>query len=119
MKGPVVVSSLMIDNIQVPLSEFPQRALNLYQMATLSTPNRAINILGMARANAQLRNIGEAIKFYQMLLAQINLSKNQDPTFSQEATNFIAENGEMLNSANNNLVQFAFIFIISMRMTFQ
>ncbi|CAF4914218.1 unnamed protein product, partial [Rotaria sp. Silwood1] len=61
----------------------------------ISAPNRAINILGMARANAQLRSNDEAVKFYQKLLDQINSSNNTDQLFSQEATDFIAQKESM------------------------
>ncbi|CAF4660887.1 unnamed protein product, partial [Rotaria sp. Silwood2] len=57
-------STFMLNGAQVLISEFPRYALNLYQLADLSAPNRAINILGMARANAQLRYNDEAVKFY-------------------------------------------------------
>ncbi|CAF4230406.1 unnamed protein product [Rotaria socialis] len=116
--GPVAVSSLMIDSIQVPLNEFPQRALHVYEMAILSTSNRAINILGMARANAQLSNTGEATAFYRMLIAQIDLSNSKDSIFFHEEMDFIDKNEKIRYSASNNLVQFTFIFIISLRVIF-
>ncbi|CAF3635014.1 unnamed protein product [Rotaria socialis] len=117
-RGPVAVSSLMIDSIQVPLNEFPQRALHVYEMAILSTSNRAINILGMARANAQLSNTGEATAFYRMLIAQIDLSNSKDSIFFHEEMDFIDKNEKIRYSASNNLVQFTFIFIISLRVIF-
>ncbi|CAF4723878.1 unnamed protein product, partial [Rotaria sp. Silwood2] len=84
-------STFMLNGAQVLISEFPRYALNLYQLADLSAPNRAINILGMARANAQLRYNDEAVKFYRKLLVQISSSNNTDPLFSQEATDFITQ----------------------------
>ncbi|CAF2033330.1 unnamed protein product [Rotaria magnacalcarata] len=96
----------------------PQRALNVYKMAILSTSNRGIDILGVARANAQLSNTGEATKFYRMLLAQIDLSNNKDPIFSQEKMDFIDKNEKIRNSTSNSLVQFTFIFINSVRVIF-
>ncbi|CAF3861055.1 unnamed protein product [Rotaria sp. Silwood1] len=94
------IPTFMLNGTQVSISEFPQYALNLYQIADISAPNRAINILGMARANSQLRSNDEAVKFYRKLLDQINASNNTDPLFSQEATDFIAQKESMGNSAN-------------------
>jgi len=102
----------MLNGTQVSVNDFPRLALNLYQTANLSAPNRAINILGMARSNSQLRYNGLAATFYQTLLNQMQSSNNSDPIFSQEATDFIAQQSGSTNSANNNQFCFSSIFIV-------
>ncbi|CAF4681163.1 unnamed protein product [Rotaria sp. Silwood1] len=106
--GSATPFTFMLNGTQISISEFPQYALNLYQIADISAPNRSINILGMARANAQLGSDNEAVKFYRKLLDQINPSNNTDPVFSQEATYFIAQKENIGNSANNLLSAFSF-----------
>ncbi|CAF3694868.1 unnamed protein product [Rotaria sp. Silwood1] len=101
--GSATPFTFMLNGTQISISEFPQYALNLYQIADISAPNRSINILGMARANAQLGSDNEAVKFYRKLLDQINPLNNTDPLFSQEATYFIAQKESIGNSANTYL----------------
>jgi hypothetical protein len=87
------------------------RALILYQTANLFARNRAINTLGMARANLQMGNTNEAVNLYQVLLTQMSLSPDSDPIFSQEALNIIAT----YNSAATNkhfFLSSIFIFYI-------
>ncbi|CAF0966927.1 unnamed protein product [Adineta steineri] len=101
-----------LNGTQVSVSQFSQYALNLYQIANLSSPNRAINILGAARANSQLLLNNVAAGYYQMLLDQISSQNASDPVFFQEAINFIAQNQVLQSSANNNHLNF-FINLIS------
>ncbi|CAF3351042.1 unnamed protein product [Rotaria sp. Silwood2] len=116
--GQANTSTFMLNGAQVLISEFPRYALNLYQSEDLSAPNRTINILGMARANAQLHNNDEAIKFYRKLLTQINFSNTTDPLFSQEATDFITQAENTKNSANTNQLCFLLILIVFMYLVF-
>ncbi len=74
-----------LNGIQVSIDEFPTRALVLYQNANSSAPNRAINTLGMARANLQIGNNNEAVRLYEVLITQMNSSNDSDPIFSEEA----------------------------------
>lgn len=108
----------MLNGTQVSVNEFPQRALDLYLTANQSSPNRAINTLGTARAYSQLLNNIEAVKYYKILLAQINSSNNSDPGFAKEALDFIALQQEkppipIVNIANNIEYCILLIFIIS------
>ncbi|CAF1127208.1 unnamed protein product [Rotaria sordida] len=86
---------------QISIVDFPSQALILYKKANEAAPNRVINIVGMARANTQLGNTNEAIKLYQLLLTQMNLSNNTDLTLLKEAADFIAQNPIQYNSASN------------------
>ena len=66
------------------MTDFPSRALGLYQQANGSAPNRAINTFGMARANLQMGNNAAATQLYQGLLVQISSSNDTNSIFSQE-----------------------------------
>ena len=102
----------MLNGTQVSVSDFASRALTLYQIANVSSPNRAINILGMARANSQLLLNSEAVRLYQLLLAQISSSNNTDPIFFEEALDFISQNEDLQNSSNNNKFGFSSILVV-------
>jgi hypothetical protein len=100
----------LLNGTQVSVDQFPQRALDLYRTANLSAPNRATNILGMARSNSQLRLNLEAARLSRILIAQISSSNNSDPIFSEEANDFLAQKEALKNSANNN--QFCLLSIL-------
>jgi hypothetical protein len=99
-----------LNGTNVSINEFPTRALALYQEANSSAPNRAINTLGMARANLQMGDETEAIRLYQALLTQMTSSNNSDPIFSEEALSIITVN---YNAASTNKYSFLLsIFIL-------
>jgi hypothetical protein len=102
----------MLNGTQVSVSDFASSALTLYQIANVSSPNRAINILGMARANSQLLRNSEAVRLYRLLLAQISSSNNTDPIFFEEAIDFIAQKEDLQNSSNNNKFCFSSILVV-------
>lgn len=98
-----------LNGTNVTIDKFPSQALALYQEANSSAPNRAINTLGMARANLQMGNKNEANRLYQILLTQMTSSNNFDPIFSAEALNITAN----YNSASTNKYSFILsIFIL-------
>ncbi|UJR31504.1 hypothetical protein I4U23_018993 [Adineta vaga] len=101
---------LMFNDTLISVSQFPLFALDLYESADISAPNRAANILGMARANSQLRYNNAAERLYQKLLDQISSSNNSDPIFAQEATNFLAQKTELTGLADKK--QFCFYSIV-------
>jgi hypothetical protein len=78
-----------LNGAQISINDFPTQALTLCQTANSTAPNRAINILGMARANSQSNNYTEAVRLYNVLRTQMNSSNHSDPIFLQEATNVI------------------------------
>lgn len=81
-------------------------------MTNLSSPNRATNILGIARAYAQLRNNTQASMYYQILLNQINYTNNSDPIFLEEAINFLNQT-HLIDSACCNHSWFLLILFVS------
>ncbi len=110
LKGRSLLSTYTLNGTNVSINEFPIRALALYQVANSSAPNRAINTLGMARANLQIGNKNEAIRLYQILLTQVTSSNDADPIFSEEALTIIASN---YNAASTNKYSFLLsIFIL-------
>ena len=99
-----------LNGTNVSVTDFPRRALILFQAANWSAPGRAINLLGMARTNVQLQYDGEAERLYKLLLDQITSTSTPDPKFSQEAATFIANKTELYSSANSN--QFCFLSVL-------
>jgi len=98
-----------LNGTNVSINEFPTRALALYQEANSSAPNRAINTLGMARANLQMDDETQAIRLYQALLTQMTSSNNSDPIFSEEALSITVN----YNAASTNKYSFLLsIFIL-------
>jgi uncharacterized protein HemY len=90
-----------LNGANVSIDQFPTRALALYQRVNSSAPNRAINTLGMARANLQMGNTEQAVQLYQALLTLTTSSNNADPIFSEEALTTIAKyNGAASTSTN-------------------
>ncbi|CAF4433106.1 unnamed protein product [Rotaria sp. Silwood2] len=86
---------------RTPIVDFPSQALSLLKKTNETAPNRAINMVGMARAYVQSDNINEAVKLYQLLLTQMNFSNNSDLTFFQEAQQFIEQSLVQYNSSSN------------------
>ncbi|CAF3326923.1 unnamed protein product [Rotaria socialis] len=97
---------------QTSVMDFATKALALYQEANAVAPNRIVNIIGMARVNAQLDKINEARQFYQLLLTQMNLSNNTDSIFTQEANSFIAKYPIQPNFASKQHSYFSSIFLL-------
>jgi hypothetical protein len=110
----------MLNGSRVAVSEFPRLALKLYEYANSSAPNRAINILGMARANSQLRLNSAAERFYRMLLDQIGSSNNTDTIFVDEAKAFIAQKEVLTGLADRQSVYYPLLFtcVILFRLLF-
>lgn len=90
---------------------FPQRALDLYKRANLSAPNRAVNILGVARSYSQMQHNGDAVRYYRMLINQITSTNTSDPIFSQEANDFIAKYENLQNHGNINRIYLSTFFL--------
>lgn len=101
----------MLNSTAITVDQFPQYALNLYESADISAPNRAINILGMARAYSQLRYNNAAERLYQKLLDQITSSNNTDSVFAEEANAFITQKTVLTGSARNERFCFHSIVI--------
>ena len=99
----LINGSYILNSKQTSMSDFATTALTIYQKANETAPNRAINIVGMARANIQFGNTNEAVKLYQLLLTQMNLSNNTNSIFTQEANSFIAQITGQFNFASHNL----------------
>ncbi|CAF4645866.1 unnamed protein product [Rotaria sp. Silwood1] len=101
----------------ISIVDFPSQALDLFKKTNETAPNRAINIVGMARAYVELGNINEAVQLYKLLLTQMSLSNNTDLILFQEANNFIAQNLIQFNSATNyfslNFLLLSVFFIIN------
>jgi len=101
-----------LNGSEISVSNFPQRALELYTQANLSAPNRAVNILGTARAYSQMHHNSEAAKFYQILINQITSTNTSDPIFSQEANDFITKYENIQNHGNKKQIYFSTFFLI-------
>lgn len=106
-----------MNGTEVSVSEFPRLALNQYLAANLSSPNRAINILGIARAYSQMRSNNQAERVYQILLDQITSSNTSDPIFAQEANDFISQKQALQNVAKKNQFSLSSIFIVFLLFT--
>lgn len=102
----------MLNGTEVSVSQFPRLALTLYQIANSTAPGRAINLLGIARSYSQLRNNNEAAQIYEILIDEITSTNTSDPVFSQEATDFIAQNQALGNSAKQNQFYLSSLFIV-------
>ena len=96
------------------MGDFPKRAMDLYRWANLTGVHRAINTLGIARANTQLRNYAEATRLYRVLQAQMNTSNATEVIFLQELNGFINGIAPFLNSAVAPRFSLAFAFALSM-----
>lgn len=79
----------MLNGTWVALEKFPVIALDLYKRADQAAPNRAINTLGLARANAMAGQERTAVTLYQNLHFQMTSSNRSDENFLREASDFI------------------------------
>ncbi|CAF4000410.1 unnamed protein product [Rotaria magnacalcarata] len=108
----LITGNYTLRNRHTSVMDFATKALALYQRTNAVAPNRIVNIIGMARANAQLGKINEATKFYQLLLTQMNLSNNTNSIFTQEANSFIAKYPIQTNFASKQHSCFSSIFLL-------
>lgn len=94
----------MLNGTEVSVKKFPLIALSLYRLADQEAPNRVINTVGMARANAHLHRHMTAAGLYQQLLFQMTSSHSHDEYFLQEANEYL----DRYNSA----IQFSFSLML-------
>ncbi|CAF1446898.1 unnamed protein product, partial [Rotaria sordida] len=79
----------------VPITDFPSIAFDLYEKTNRTAPYRGINMLGMARAQAQMGHRAEASQLYQRLLHNWShslFSSSIDQIVIQEAIDYLRRN---------------------------
>jgi hypothetical protein len=96
----------MLNGSEISVDKFPLMALNLYKNADQVAPNRAINILGMARSNARLNQHSVAAGLYQQLFFQMTSSNNSDDSFLKEANEYLDKHNSAINC------KFSFLLIL-------
>ncbi|CAF4866722.1 unnamed protein product [Rotaria sp. Silwood1] len=98
-------SIYMLNGTETAIDKFPLIALKLYKKADQIAPNRAINTLGMARANAHLNRHNTAVGLYQQLSFQMTSSNNNDEYFLKEANDYLDQHSSAIHCS------FSFILI--------
>lgn len=81
----------MLNGTWVSIDKFPLIALDFYKQADQVAPNRAINTLGMARANSDAGQDRTAVTLYQNLHFQMTSSNRSDESFLREANQYIEQ----------------------------
>jgi hypothetical protein len=103
-----------LNNETISVSDFPSYALRLYEIENQTDPNRIVNVLGMARAYAQIGRTKEANQIYEKLLqdwSDSTFSPSIDRVVIEEATAYLL--ATKINQIKNNgyILQFSFILI--------
>ncbi|CAF1122449.1 unnamed protein product [Adineta ricciae] len=96
-----------LNGTEISVDKFPTLALDYYEKADKIAPNRAINTLGMARANAHLDRAHTATNLYRQLIFQMTSANYSDENFLQEANEFL----EQHNSTINHTLSVMLIFL--------
>ena len=86
-----------MNGTEISVDKFPSLALDYYEKADKIAPNRAINTLGMARANAHLDRAHTATNLYRQLIFQMTSANYSDENFLQEANEFLEQHNSTIN----------------------
>jgi hypothetical protein len=113
----------VINNRTITVNDFPLYALQLYAKENFTDPHRGVNLLGMARAYAQIEQRDKASQLYEKLLqewAESSFSSNLDKLVVEEAIDYLLEIQIIRTRNNAHLHYFSFIlyafcfFVVSM-----
>ncbi|CAF3620995.1 unnamed protein product [Rotaria sp. Silwood1] len=112
---PTYQSTYFLNKTTVAVTAFPLFALNLYAKQNSTAPHRAVNLLGMARAYAQIGKRNEANKLYKKLLQQWSnsiCSSDLDQIVIREANQYLkgSQSGIMNKGIDHWLFLFSIIF---------
>lgn len=100
-------STYTLNGTATAVENFPSIALELFKQADHNAPNRAINTLGMARANALLDRESAAVGLYQQLSFQMTSGNYSDDVLLQQVNRYL----EQHNSAMSCTFSFTFIIL--------
>lgn len=113
---PKYQSTYFLNKTKVSVSVFPSFALDLYLSQNSTGPYRAVNLLCMARAYAQMGQRNQATKLYRKLLQQWSnsmCSSELDQVVIMEANQYLKGSGNSMMGKATDYWLSLFLMIIA------